>query len=127
MITGKKVVGSKVNSWNRGYRPGGGNLKIYNKGLKFEDGDEPMMEVWEEDVTRYQGNVQIETEPKEQAEVDEMTVEVITRPFEIEQVSRTVQVTREPKKPQTPPFEEVRVSKIKISYDRLFIFLLLDY
>ena len=99
MVKEKKVVGSRIDTWNRGYKPGGGNLKIYNKGLKFEDIEEPIIETWDETHTKHQGIIQIQTEVEEP---EETTVEVITRPFEIERVSRTVQVTREMKKPVTP-------------------------
>ncbi len=89
-----------MDSWNRGYKPGGGNIKIYNKGIKFEGEEEPIVETYDQSFTRYQGSVQIHTdaEPPE-----ESTVEVITRPFEVERTSRTVTVTREMKKPPTPP------------------------
>ena len=102
-VTGKKkVIGSKIDTWNRGYKPGGGNLKIYNKGVRFqhETEEEPTMETWDETRTKYRGVITVQTEPEEP---EEATVEVIERPFEVERVSRTVQVTREMKKPPTPP------------------------
>ena len=106
VIVGKKVVGSRIDTWNRGYRPGGGNVKIYNKGVKFEDEEEPIIETYDRTYTKHQGVVQIRTDAESP---EESTVEVVTRPFEIEQVSRVVTVTREPKKPPTPPAEVVEV------------------
>lgn len=102
-MTGKKkVVGSRIDTWNRGYKPGGGNLKIYNKGVRFkhEDKEEPEVETWDETRTKYRGVITVQTEPEEP---EEATVEVIERPFEVERISRTVQVSRERKKPPTPP------------------------
>lgn len=53
-------------------------------------------------------------------EPEEETVEVITRPFELEQVSRTVTVTREPKKPPTPPQTE-QITVIIYIYTKIFV------
>ena len=107
VIKGKKIVGSKIDSWNRGYRPGGGNLKIYNKGLKFEHEDEPIVETYDRTYTKHQGVVQITTDVEAP---EETTVEVITRPFEIEQTSRTVTVTHEKKKtPTSPPPPPIQI------------------
>ena len=108
MIKKKKIVGSKIDSWNRGYQPGGGNLKIYNKGVKFEgeEQEEPTVETWDETRTKYRGVITIQTEPEE---VEETTVEVFERPFEVERTSRTVHVTREMKKLPTPPPEPIQV------------------
>lgn len=105
VIKGKKIAGARIDTWNRGYKPGGGNLKIYNKGVTFEDREEPVIETWDETHTIHQGAIQVHIEPEEP---EESTVEVITRPFEVERVSRTVHVTREMKKPPTPP-EPVQV------------------
>jgi hypothetical protein len=105
VIKGKKIVGAKVDSWNRGYRPGGGDVKIYNKGLQFEYQEEPSIETYDRSFTKYQGVVRIDTEIDAP---EETTVEVITRPFEVERVSRSVTVKREMKKPPTPPPEPVR-------------------
>jgi hypothetical protein len=120
VIKGKKVVGSRVDTWNRGYKPGGGNLKIYNKGLKFEDQEKPVVETWDETHTIHQGVIQVHTEPEEP---EETTVEVVTRPFEIERVSRTVHVTREMKKLPTPPEPvQVRLNLIATKIPSLFHF-----
>ena len=97
-VKGKKVVGSRIQSWNHGYKPAGGNLKIYNKGLQFEDRERTIVE---QEVTRI--------EP-EQKEIEEVEIEVTTRPFEVERVSRTVKVTREMKKPRTPSPEPIQVN-----------------
>ena len=102
VIKEKKIIGSKIDSWNRGYQPGGGNLKIYNKGLKFEGEEEPTIETYDRTYTKHQGVVQIRRDT-DTPEADETTIEVITRPFEIEQTSQTVSVTREMKKLPTPP------------------------
>jgi hypothetical protein len=99
VIKGKKIVGSKIDTWNRGYKPGGGNLKIFNEGLKFEDKEEPIIETYDRTYTKHQGVVQIQTDIDAP---EETTIEVTTRPFEVEQTSRTVTVTREMKKPPTP-------------------------
>jgi hypothetical protein len=105
-VTKKKIVGSRIDSRNYGYKPAGGNLKIYNKGLKFEDNEEPIVETYDRSFTKHQGVVQVHTDIDSP---EEATLEVTTRPFEIEQVSRVVTVTREMKKLPTPPPEPITV------------------
>ena len=83
-------------------------MKIYDKGLKFEGEEEPIIETYDRTYTKHQGVIQIRTET-DTPEAEETTVEVITRPFEIEQTSRIVSVTREMKKLPTPPPEQITV------------------
>ncbi|CAF5199595.1 unnamed protein product, partial [Rotaria magnacalcarata] len=104
VIKGKKIVGAKVDSWNRGYRRKGGDLKIFDEGLKFKDNEEPIIETYDRNYTKHQGVVQVRTNI-DQSEEEEATIEVFTRPFEIEQASQTVSVTREIQKLPTETVE----------------------
>lgn len=77
--------------------------------MQFEgEQEEPIIETYDRTYTKHQGVIQIRTET-DTPEADEATVEVITRPFEIEQTSRIVSVTREMKKLPTPPPEPITV------------------
>ena len=100
VIKEKKIVGSRTDSWNREYTPGGGNVKIYNKNLKFQDKRKPFIEAYDTPYTKHQDTIRVHTDIDAN---EESTIEVITRPFEIEQTSRSITVTREMKKLPTPP------------------------
>lgn len=85
--------------------------------MKFAEDEEPIIETYDRTFTRHRGVVQVRTDiNKNEDEDEEETVEVITRPFEIEQTSKTVSVTREMKIQPTPtPLPESEYIQVRIS------------
>lgn len=60
-------------------------MKIFDKSVKFGNEEIPFVDNWEQ------------TKSKVEEPAEETTIEVTTRPFEVDRISRTVQITREPK------------------------------